>query len=64
MMRENHSEMTLAEMYDPDKMPADLKRAHEDNDVLVDLLYRNHAFGSDEERLATLFDLYEKMTNK
>lgn len=64
MMRENHSEMTLAQMYDPDKMPADLKRAHEDNDVLVDLLYRNHAFGSDEERLAILFDLYEKMTNK
>ena len=64
MMRENHSEMTLAQMYDPDKMPADLRRAHEDNDVLVDLLYRNHAFGSDEERLATLFGLYEKMTEK
>lgn len=64
MMRENHSEMTLAEMYDSDKMPADLKRVHEDNDVLVDLLYRNHAFGSDEERLTTLFDLYEKMINR
>lgn len=64
MARENHSEMTLAEMYDPDKMPDDLRRAHEENDVLVDKLYRNHAFANDEERLAVLFDLYEKMTNK
>ena len=62
--RENHSEMTLAEMYDPDKMPADLRQAHEENDVLVDKLYRDHAFANDEERLAVLFDLYEKMTNK
>lgn len=64
MARENHSEMTLAEMYDPDKMPADLRQAHEENDVLVDKLYRDHAFANDEERLAVLFDLYEKMTNK
>lgn len=64
MARENHTEMTLAEMYDPDKMPDDLRKAHEENDVLVDKLYRNHAFASDEDRLAILFDLYEKMTSK
>lgn len=64
MARENHSEMTLAEMYDPDKMPDDLRQAHEENDILVDKLYRNHAFASDEERLAVLFDLYEKMISK
>lgn len=64
LARENHSEMTLAEMYDPDKMPADLRQAHDENDVLVDKLYRNHAFANDEERLAVLFDLYGKMTKK
>ena len=47
---------------DAEDIPLDI--LYEDNDVLVDLLYRNHAFGSDEERLTTLFDLYEKMTNK
>ena len=64
MARENHSEMTLAEMYDPDKMPADLRTAHDENNILVDKLYCNHAFASDEERLAVLFNLYEKMTKK
>lgn len=64
MARENHTEMTLAEMYDPDKMPDDLRKAHEENDVLADKLYHNHAFASDEDRLAVLFDLYEKMTSK
>lgn len=64
MARENHSEMTLSEMYDPNKMPADLRTAHDENDILVDKLYRNHAFASNEERLAVLFDLYEKMIKK
>lgn len=60
--RENHSEKTLAEMYDPDKMPEDLKDAHEHNDLVVDRLYRLKPYQNDEERLAGLFELYEKMT--
>ena len=48
-------------MYKPDKMPTDLKQAHEDNDIIVDQLYRKKGFVDDKDRLATLFDLYEKM---
>jgi len=62
LARAAHPEKTLAEMYDPDKMPADLRDAHNENDHLVDNLYRKGGFTNDEDRLAALFDLYEKMT--
>lgn len=62
--RANHPELTLADMYDPDKMPDDLRKAHEDNDVLVDKLYRSTPFQNDEARLAVLFKLYEEMTSR
>lgn len=60
--RENHSERTLAEMYDPEGMPDDLREAHRQNDLLVDSLYRKKPYANDEERLADLFKLYEEMT--
>jgi hypothetical protein len=59
--RENHSEKTLAQMYDPDKMPDGLREAHRLNDLAVERCYRSKAFESDEERLEYLFKLYEKM---
>lgn len=62
--RESHSEKTLAEMYNPDKMPDDLREAHHALDVTVDRLYRSKPYNSDEERLADLFALYEQMTEK
>jgi hypothetical protein len=62
MARENHTEMTLAQMYDPDKMPEDLRKAHNENDILVEHLYQNKIFQSDEERLAKLFAMYEELT--
>jgi hypothetical protein len=60
--RERHSEKTLSEMYDPDKMPEDLLIAHQDLDSAIELLYRKKPFANDEERLALLFDLYETLT--
>jgi type I restriction-modification system DNA methylase subunit len=60
--RENHTELTLAEMYDPDKIPEDLRKAHNELDNAVDSAYRKKQFENDEERLAYLFDLYEEMT--
>ena len=60
--RANHPELTLADMYDPNEMPEDLRQAHESNDILVDKLYRSTPFRTDEARLATLFKLYEEMT--
>lgn len=62
LVRENHSEKTLAEMYDPIKMPEDLRQAHHELDLAVDKLYRPRPYGNDEERLADLFALFEQMT--
>ncbi|MGB4957117.1 MAG: DNA methyltransferase [Candidatus Saccharimonas sp.] len=64
LARAAHPEKTLADMYDPDKMPAGLREAHEENDHLVDNLYKKGGFTNDEDRLAALFDLYEQMTAK
>jgi hypothetical protein len=59
--REEHSEKTLAQLYDPDKMPEGLREAHRQNDLAVERCYRSKPFESDEERLEYLFKLYEKM---
>lgn len=59
--RENHSEKTLAQLYDPEKMPEGLREAHRLNDLAVERCYRSKHFESDEERLEYLFKLYEKM---
>ena len=64
MAREQHTEKTLAQMYDPDHMPANLREAHTNLDRVVESCYRAVPFLSDEERLEHLFALYEKMTNK
>lgn len=61
-VREYHSEMTLAQLYDPDTMPQDLRLAHEQLDLLVDSLYRDTPFATDDERLKRLFNLYLKQT--
>lgn len=59
--REMESEKTLAELYDPNKMPKALKEAHHQLDLAVERCYRSKPFESDEERLEYLFKLYEKM---
>ena len=59
--REKHSEKTLAQLYDPDKMPEGLREAHRQNDLAVERCYRSRPFESDEERLEYLFKLYEQM---
>ena len=62
--REYYPEKTLAEMYDPDKMPQDLREAHAKLDDIVESCYPGYPFASDEARLECLFKLYEKMTAK
>jgi hypothetical protein len=64
LTRAAHPEKTLADMYNPDKMPEDLREAHEDNDHLVDSLYKKGGFTNDEDRLSALFELYEQMASK
>ena len=53
---------TLADLYDPDKMPDDLKEAHQRLDDVVESCYDGYPFASDEARLERLFKMYEKMT--
>ena len=60
--REYYPEKTLAELYDPDKMPQDLREAHARLDDIVESCYPGYPFASDEARLECLFKLYEKMT--
>jgi len=62
--REKHSGKTLAQLYDPDKMPKGLKEAHHQLDIAIERCYRLKPFESDTERLEYLFKEYEKMINK
>ena len=55
---------TLADLYDPDKMPDDLREAHHRLDDIVESCYPGYPFSSDEARLECLFKMYEKMTSK
>lgn len=59
--RAAHPGATLATLYDPDLMPANLRKAHADLDRAVDRLYRPAGFASDRERVEHLFALYEKL---
>ena len=61
--REHHSDKTLAQLYDREKMPDDLREAHQFQDAAVDQLYRKRPFQSDDGRLELLFDMYEAATS-
>ena len=59
--RTAHEGATLADLYDPDLMPPNLRRAHQALDRVVDRLYRRKKFTSERERVEHLFALYERM---
>ena len=59
--REKHSEKTLADLYDYEKMPDGLRDAHHNLDLAIERCYRSKPFDNDEERLEYLFKLYEQM---
>ena len=59
--RAAHPDATLADLYDPDLMPPNLRKAHHALDRAVDRLYRRQRFGSERERVEHLFMRYEKM---
>ena len=56
-----YPEATLSDLYDPNLMPSNLRRAHYTLDRAVDRLYRRTGFASERERVEHLFMLYEKM---
>ena len=63
LAREAHFPATIAELYNPEKMPADLRHAHERNDEVLERIYIGRRFKNDTERLEKLFELYTKMTS-
>ncbi|QQZ36971.1 DNA methyltransferase [Pseudomonas sp. SK2] len=62
LARERHFPATIADLYDPEKMPSDLRAAHDRNDEVIERIYIGRRFKNDTERLEKLFELYTKMT--
>jgi len=62
LAREAHFPATIAELYDSEKMPENLRRAHNENDEIIERIYIGRRFRNDTERLEKLFDMYAKMT--
>ena len=62
LAREVHYPATIADLYDLDEMPANLKEAHDQNDEVLERIYIGRRFKNDTERLEKLFELYTKMT--
>ena len=63
LARETHFPSTIADLYEPDSMPEDLRRAHEENDEVLERIYIGKKFRNDTERLEKLFELYTKLVS-
>jgi hypothetical protein len=61
LARETHFPSTIADLYDPEAMPSNLRAAHERNDEVLERIYIGRRFRNDTERLEKLFELYTKM---
>ena len=61
--RADHPDATLSDLYDPDLMPPNLRRAHQSLDRAVDRLYRAKKFSSEHDRVEYLFMLYERIAH-
>ena len=64
LAREAHFPATIADLYDPEKMPENLRLAHDRNDETLERIYIGRRFKNDTERLEKLFEMYTKMTTK
>ena len=62
LAREAHFPATIADLYNPETMPENLRHAHEENDETLERIYIGRRFNNDTERLEKLFDMYTKMT--
>jgi hypothetical protein len=64
LAREAHFPATIADLYNPETMPENLRFAHKRNDEVLERIYIGREFKNDTERLEKLFDLYTQMTEK
>lgn len=62
LAREAHFPASIADLYDPEKMPGDLRAAHDRNDEVLERIYIGRRFKNDTERLEKLFELYTKIS--
>lgn len=62
LAREAHFPATIADLYKPDAMPEDLRRAHERNDEIIERIVIGRLFKNDTERLEKLFAMYAQMS--
>ena len=63
LAREAHFPATIADLYDPETMPDNLRHAYERNDEVLERIYIGRRFKNDTERLEKLFALYTQMTD-
>lgn len=61
-VREQYSELPFSELYDPARMPDDLREAHHQNDIVVDQIFGGE-FASDRNRLSELFCRYAEYSS-
>jgi hypothetical protein len=61
--RESHYPLSIAELYDPDKMPGNLRDAHNHNDEILERAYVGRCCKNDTERLEILLKQYERLIN-
>ena len=61
--REAHFPATIADLYDPERMPENLRAAHERNDEVLERIYIGRRFRNDTERLEKLFGMYSTMVD-
>ena len=60
LARETHFPATIADLYDPEKMPDNLSAAHDRTDEVTERIYIGRRFRNDTERLEKLFDMYTR----
>jgi hypothetical protein len=61
LARAAHFPASIADLYEPEKMPDDLREAHRKNDEIVERIYVGRVFKNDTERLQKLFEMYSSL---
>ena len=64
LAREDHYPAPLAQLYDAENMPSNLREAHDRTDETLERIYIGRRFRNDTERLEKLFELYARATTK
>ncbi|WP_454748588.1 class I SAM-dependent DNA methyltransferase [Ciceribacter selenitireducens] len=64
LVRERYFPSTIAELYDPNEMPEDLREAHRQNDEVVERIYFGRKMKNDTDRLENLFMMYRKAVGR